>query len=251
MTKGKSKNFYFLCSLPRAGNTLLGSILNQSKKVQLSANSIIPDILYNLLDLKDTIGFKNFPYHKGIDNIASNIFNLYYDNVNVKNIIDNSSWGTPGNLHYLKQSFTNRKFIILTRPILECLASFIRVEKPQNVEQRCNQLMDKTTGRLFKSLWSIQNIIQQKENYIHLKYDDLISDPKTQIQKIYNFLNIEPEHLNYDQLNQFSFDNTFYDDSHIYNDTHTIRVNKIKKLNYKIEDYLPPNVIEKYKGVNI
>jgi len=42
------KEYYFLCSLPRAGNTLLGSILNQSKDIKLTANSILPEIIYQL-----------------------------------------------------------------------------------------------------------------------------------------------------------------------------------------------------------
>lgn len=247
----KNKNFYFLSSLPRSGNTLLASILNQSKNIQISANSILPEILSGLSNLKHTIGFKNFPYHKGIDNIAFNVFNLYYNNLNVPNIVDNSSWGTPSNLLYLKQLFANRKFIILTRPVLECLASFIRVEKPINVEKRCDELMDKNTGRLGKSVWSIQNLIQEKETYLHISYNNLIDNPKLEIEKIYNFLNIEKENLKFDNLNQFSFDGTYYDDSHTYGPLHTIRLDKVEKLNYKLEDYLPTSIIKKYKGITI
>ena len=42
------KDMYFLSSLPRAGNTLLGSIINQSKSVKLTANTILADVLYQL-----------------------------------------------------------------------------------------------------------------------------------------------------------------------------------------------------------
>ena len=42
------KKIYFLCGLPRAGNTLLGSIVNQNKNIKITANSIVPDILYYL-----------------------------------------------------------------------------------------------------------------------------------------------------------------------------------------------------------
>ena len=33
------KKYYFLAGLPRAGNTVLSSILNQNSRVQVSANS--------------------------------------------------------------------------------------------------------------------------------------------------------------------------------------------------------------------
>jgi hypothetical protein len=48
------KNIYFLSSLPRAGNTLLGSIINQSKYVKLTANSILTSVIYALTLLKKT-----------------------------------------------------------------------------------------------------------------------------------------------------------------------------------------------------
>ena len=40
------KNIFFLSGLPRAGNTLLSSILNQNKNIACTANSILPNILY-------------------------------------------------------------------------------------------------------------------------------------------------------------------------------------------------------------
>ena len=41
-----NKKYYFLSGLPRAGNTLLSSFINQSKKVKATANSILPNILF-------------------------------------------------------------------------------------------------------------------------------------------------------------------------------------------------------------
>ena len=55
------KNIYFLSSVPRAGNTLLGSIINKSKFVKLTANSILIDIIKNLKLFKEseTYFYKN------------------------------------------------------------------------------------------------------------------------------------------------------------------------------------------------
>ena len=44
------KEIFFLEGLPRAGNTLLGSILNQNPDIAVTANSITPDILYNIFE---------------------------------------------------------------------------------------------------------------------------------------------------------------------------------------------------------
>jgi hypothetical protein len=114
----------------------------------------------------------------------------------------------------LKQIFTKRKFIILIRPILECLASFIRAEKPKNIEERCDILMSHN-GMLGGNILSIQNLIKQKEDYIIITYDDFIKDTQKNINKIFNFLNLQEEKFNLNNFFQYSMDNTNYDDEKI------------------------------------
>ena len=46
------KEVYFLTSLPRSGNTLLGSIINQNPNLNLTANTILTDIIYQIYLLK-------------------------------------------------------------------------------------------------------------------------------------------------------------------------------------------------------
>ena len=241
---------YFLCSLPRAGNTILGSILNQSKDIRLTANSILPEIIYQLYLIKQDQLFTNFPDHNSYDNIIQNIFNNYYKNWNVNNIITRGTWGTPANLHLLKSIIKKPKFIILYRPVLECLASFIKIEKPINVESRCNQLLNKK-DIIGKSLWSIKNIIQNKEDHIVIQYKDLVINTNDTLKKIFNYLEVEFENINTNNLKQFNTNGISYDDSVLPFDLHTIRTDKIKLDDYKIEDYLPTNIIKQYSNLDI
>ena len=244
-----NKNFHFFCAIPRSGSTLLSSLINQSNQIKVSPNSILPDTLHKLTLLKTNSIFLNFPYHTGIDNMISNSFNNYYSNVNVKNILDKAPWGTPFNLEMLKSIFKDRKFLVLVRPVLECLASFVKIEQPQNIEERCNQLMSKE-GIIGKNIWSINNLVNQNENYIKITYDDLIADTKNQINKICDFLNINRFDLNIDQISEYNFDNVNYEDNVVKN-LHKIRLNEIKKNDYKIEKYLSNKIISKYKYINI
>jgi hypothetical protein len=126
----------------------------------------------------------------------------------------------------------------LYRPVLECLASFIKIEKPINIEERCRQLMN-DEGMIGKSLWSIKNIIKEKENYIIIDYSELVSDPLKQINKIYLYLGIDRFKHKLKNFNDFSANNIKYDDSIYSSPLHTIRTNKIELNKYKIEDYLP------------
>jgi len=243
-------NIYFLCGLPRAGNTLLGSIVNQSQHVKLTANTILTDVIYQLQLIKNYEIYKNFPDEKSFNNIIKNVFNNYYQNWKVDNIIDRGPWGTPGNLELLKLIIKKPKFVIIYRPVLECLASFIKIEKPINVETRCHQLMN-NDGIIGKNLWSIKNIIKEKENYIIINYLDLINKPSNEINKIYKFLNINPFNHKFKNFDDFSTNNIKYNDSILNAPLHKIRTDKIQINKYKIKDYLPSNIIKQYSNLDI
>ena len=153
------KEYYFLTGLPRSGNTLLGSIINQNTNISLTANTILTDVFYQLHLIKDYQIYKNFPDENSFNNIIKNVFNNYYKDWKAKFIIDRGLWGTPANLQLLKTIIKKPKFIILYRPVLECLASFIKIEKPTNIELRCHdwqKFMEykksyKRKGRLYNS----------------------------------------------------------------------------------------------------
>jgi hypothetical protein len=243
-------NIYFLCSLPRAGNTLLGSIINQSQHVKLTANTVLTDIVYQLQSIKDNEIYKNFPDEKSLDNIIKNVFKNYYENWKVDNIIDRGVWGTPYNLNFLKSIIKKPKFIVLYRPVLECLASFIKIEKPINVEERCHQLMS-DGGMIGKSLWSIKNIIKEKENNIIIHYKDFIKNPNKEIKTMFDYLEIPFTNFDLSNLKQFSINNVNYNDSIYKAQLHNIRTDKIKLNKYNIKDYLPANIIKQYSNLDI
>jgi len=244
------KEYYFLTGLPRSGNTLLGSIINQNQKISLTANSILTDVIYQLSLIKNYRIYKNFLDENSFDNIIKNVFNNYYKDWKAEYIVDRAPWGTPGNLSLLKSIIKKPKFIILYRPVLECLASFIKIEKPNNIEELCHQLMS-DNGIIEKNLFSIKNIIKEKEDYIIINYLDLVNKPLNQINKIYKFLNIENFKHVFENFNDFSVNNVKYDDSVLNAPLHKIRTNKIKLNKYSIKDYLPSNIIKQYSNLDI
>jgi len=245
-----NKNIFFLCGLPRSGNTLLGSIINQNPKLNVTANTILIDVVYSLHLLKENNIYKNFPDNKSLDNIIKNAFNNYYKNWKTDFIIDRGAWGTPANLNVLKSIINKPKFIILYRPVLECLASFIKIENPKNIEERCHELMNED-GMIGKNLWSIKNILKNNENYIIINYLDLINSPKKEIEKIYTFLNVNFFDHVFKNINQFSVNGVKYNDSVLLAPLHTIRTDKIKLNKYNIKDYLPTNIIRQYSNLDI
>jgi hypothetical protein len=244
------KNIFFLSALPRAGNTLLGSIINQNKNIQVTANSIVTDLLWETHKIKDFENYRNFPDENSFNSVFNNIINNYYSKWKANFIIDRGPWGTPANLFLLKQIIKNPKFVLLKRPVLECLASYIKLEKPVDIENRCFELMS-NTGMIGKNMWSVKNIIEQKENYILIDYIDLVKDPKKEIKKIFKFLNIKDFKINLNNLKQFSANSISYDDSILNLDYHKIRTDKIELDKYKITDILSKKIIKQYSNLDI
>jgi hypothetical protein len=235
--------------MPRSGNTLLGSLINQNTNIKVTANSILCDVLYELNKIKNFHIFKNFPDHKSFDNITKNVFKNYYKDWKTKYIIDRGPWGINDNLFILKNIIKKPKFIILYRPVLECLASFIKIEKPNNIEERCDWFMS-NKGIIGRNLNSIENIIKN-EKHIVINYKDLIKNPIKQIKKIFVFLKIPFKKIKINNFNQFSINNIFYDDSVCKGPLHTIRTDTIKYLNYPVKEILSNNIINKYSNLDI
>lgn len=241
------KNFYFLCGMPRAGNTLLGSIINQDSNISVTANSVMPAILYSLYQNKESLTFKNFPDHQSYDTLLSNLFNAYYFSWKASIIIDRGPWGLSSNLPLIKKYVNNNpKFIILYRPLVDCLASILKKEKPKDIQKCVDIYMDQKNGNVFKNLISIKNILKGKDPFICVHYDQLIKDTEKQLKKIYNFLELEMFNFNLKKISQFKANETYYDDSVLKGNFHQLRTDKIERIHFKIEDFLKSDMIKKY-----
>ena len=134
----KKRKIIFLCGLPRAGNTLLGSLINENKKIKATPNSIIPEILYQLNELKDSPVFKNFPDSRSLDNVSKMVIDNYYKEWKADVILDRGPWGTPYNLQVIKQFIPKPKFVVLLRPLIECLASFAKLQNDNGFNTKEN-----------------------------------------------------------------------------------------------------------------
>lgn len=254
----KEKKYYFLTGLPRSGNTLLGSILNQNKRISVTAQSPVSDILYGIESFKNNdFKFKNFPDKKSVENVSKKIFENYYEDWNSDYIIDRSCWGTPDNLELLKKYCPNEiKIIVLIRDLNEVLASFIHWSElnPGNFlgeyktkEEKCEFLMN-PEGQIMKSLHSIYNLHKNKIA-LFIKYDDLVNYTEEKISEIYKFLKIKKYSHDLKSIDNFKCNHIMYDDPILGNNLHVVK-KEISKSNYNYIDYVPSSITEKYKNYN-
>ena len=261
------KKFFYLHGLPRAGNTLLGSIINQNPKVAVTANSIIADMLGELYTLQNSDIFKNFPDHRSFDSVTKSLFDNYYKDWSQDYIIDRGPWGLPINLKFLKEIQEDIRILVLVRNVEEILASFIKWSQREptsfvnqyeakTIEEKCDMLM-KTDGQIVKELIGVKHLLdhQPRDMYHIVEYNDLCDNPKQTIEGIYDFLGIYRFNHRYNNLDQFQVNGMKYDDNIVGQNLHTIETNSINSNNYNefkenVNDILPKSIIEKYNILN-
>lgn len=253
----KNKEIFFLAGLPRSGNTILSSILNQNPDICCTPNSITLEIIKYLFLLKKTDVFINYPDHKSLDNVLSSVYDNYYKNWNYKYIIDRGPAGTEGNLKLIKKHLnTNIKIIFLVRPILEVLASWIDwanktpnsfLKKMGTPTEICHELMN-NNGQIVKELLCMKNLLkpENKHHVQFVNYDEIVTRPKKTIDTIYRFLNIPKFKHNFKTFNQIKVNGLGYNDSIFGEGMHTIKIKGLTKTKRNIKKILPKEIIDTY-----
>lgn len=245
------KKHSFLCGLPRAGNTLFASLMMQNKKIAVTANSITPDLIHQIHLLKDSEIFKNFPDEESIDRAMINAYHGYYSDWDYEFILDRGPWGHPLNTILLGYIFTDIKFVVLVRPVIEVIASFVKLEKPKNLHERIQNLMG-PYGIISRNLHSIKSLIDTNQKHIVVKYNDLVEKPNIEINKVCTFLNIPNFDIDTENIKPFQINNMQYHDDKIGSiNTHSLK-EQIKKedLTSIIKD-LPQDIKDLAKSAEL
>lgn len=265
----KVKNIHFMAGFPRSGSTLLTSLLNQNPDIYASHNSNVQLTMNNLMaEIPNyesvTSGYRVHGYNQ----VVKNIVYSYYEDLPQKVIIDKSrQWCTLYGLELAKKITPDVKIIFPVRPILEVLASFIklaesnsdnyidRLMREQNFwpshyrpinDARCDWLM-KNEHPIDAALFGYS--LSQKEEYknmFHLvHYDNLCADPQEELNKIYSFLGIEKYNHNFENIDN----KEVLDDKSVFGipSLHVVR-QQITKTSVRPEEILSEYVIEKYKN---
>ena len=254
-TENKAKQIHFLCAMPRSGNTLFTSIMNQNPDVVVTPNSITLEIMKELYLLKEIDTFKNFPDEQSLDNVMDEVYNLYYKHWNYKVIIDRGPVCTPGNLKIMQKHFKQPiRCVVLIRDLLDVLASYIKWFENEptafpnqyaTLEEKLSQIMHKN-GAMAKELMSIQYLLQHPERAVFIKYDDLVVNPAQELRKVYAFLNLPYFPHRFIDLDQITVNGLQYNDSIVGKNMHTIRTEKIMKVENEYKKLIPERFRKEY-----
>ena len=252
----QTKQLFFLMGMPRSGNTLFSSIMNQNPELVVTANSITLEIMKNLFLLKQTEVFQNYPDHKSLDNVLDCVYNIYYKDWPQKYIIDRGPIMTKENFALMQKHYRRLfKCIVLVRDLMDVLASYMQwyTKNPDAFINRLNLKNDeeklfwlmKDDGAIAKELKAIQNSFNYKGLCCYIKYDDLVSNTEQCINDVYKFLNIPSFQHKFFDLDQININGISYNDRIVGKNMHTIR-NEIKKEYNPYIEKIPQRIREKY-----
>ena len=263
-----NKKYYFMAGLPRAGSTLLSSILNQNPKFYSGPSSPVLGAMYVIHDnfLSNEL-YTGYPKPDSVNKIAGSVIdNWYYDIKNPVIIDKNRAWCArvpfiEGYLH------VEPKIIVPVRRIDEILASILTMihrnpfeegqprinfvdeflvknNIPIDDQNRCNHLLN-PDGIVWESLNAVKLGVDEGhgDKFLFVDYNDLVKDPQRELNDIYEFLGEEPFEHTFDNLTNPHRE----DDIKTYGlrDMHEVH-SKLEKTSLDPSEVLPESVIKLY-----
>ncbi len=211
----QDKTFFYLAGLPRTGSTVLGEILNQNDNIHVSPASPLSEIIGEVLAKwrMNTVTLKAYQHPEQLPNVWRGIRQGMYQHRSESCIVDKSwAWHMNDAIESTRKVLGEEmKVICPVDDIADCLASFImriranpdyvsyiddylqqnRLEP--NDANRCAALMDPKIGTSIG--WCYENLKQtwqgsNRSNLLLIERAELVKDPVTVIDRIYQFLGI-------------------------------------------------------------
>jgi hypothetical protein len=187
------KTLHFLSGIPRSGSTVLAAILNQNPATHVSTTSGLVHALDGLANTWHSAGLlnENDPNREKLAQTMRGCIDAFYEETDKPVIIDKSrGWPIPQIMGAMNQVLDRQVKVIATvRPVPDCMASFVRVAKPEDLDEfmYSGQLAD----HLKAAYLSLEaGYKAMPENFLFVEYDKLLADPKEQLERIHAFLEL-------------------------------------------------------------
>ena len=260
-----SKKYFFLSGLPRSGQTLLSTILNQNPDIHSGPESPLCNMITNcFINLENTEQYWLYPKENLLKKLAKALADSYYDDVSSPYVIDKCRvWNSKFNVELIRDNLnSNVKIICCVRNILEVLSSYITLihntnqvsfvdknlkilGREINDENRCEWLMMKN-GLIDLSLTCISETHTLPEICL-IEYDEIVFNTDRIIKNIYDFLELPFYRHTFNNLknNLQPNDNLLGMPA-----LHHVR-SDIVKLSVPPSNILPQSIIKKYSNMEI
>ena len=263
------KTFYFMAGLPRAGSTLLSTLLNQNPRFYSGPSSPVLGAMFSVHD--NFIGnelYTGYPKPDRVNEIVGSVIRHWYSDVEEEVIFDkNRAWTArvPFIEGYIREE---AKIIVPVRRVDEILASLLTMihrntfkegqprinfvdeqlvknNIPISDHNRCEYLLTIQGGIVWESLNAVKVGVEEGhgDKFHFVDYNDLVNNPQQELNDIYKFLGEEPFEHTFDGL----FNEHREDDLTTYGlgDMHEVH-SKLEKTSSDPSEVLPESIIKLY-----
>jgi sulfotransferase len=185
--------FVALSGLPRTGSTLLSAILSQNPEIHAEGNSAVCQLMWDMQQSCEITAAQQLQANNrqaDQDALVAAIPAIYYRSVKAQHIVDKCrSWTLPDNMAMMRRYITDDpKVIVMTRPLDEIVASFVRLRKANGWEDPEAGLLDPMSEPIMRSQFGVDHArATNTGEFLFIQYADLVSDPQAVIDKIYSF----------------------------------------------------------------
>lgn len=196
------KQFVALSGLPRTGSTLLSAILSQNPEIHAEGNSAVCQLMWDMQQSvlnSEQIEASN---KNVLDALVKPIPHTYYADVVKPIVVDKCrSWTLPANVDILNRYFNNApKVIVLVRPLVEVVASFLALRKA-NGWSDMEILLEDGSEPIMRSLagveWARKN---NNGEFLFVTYDEIVDNTQESLDRIYSHCGWEPFVHNLDNI---------------------------------------------------
>jgi len=258
-----------MAGLPRAGSTLLSTLLNQNPRFYSGPSSPVLGTMYNIHDhFQVNELYTGYPKPDQVNAMVGSVIKHWYSDVEEPVIFDkNRAWTArvPFIEGYIGQE---AKIIVPVRRVDEILTSLltmvhrntfvegqprinfvdeqlVKANIPISDETRCQYLLTSQGGIVWESLNAVKMGVDegQSDKFHYVDYNDLVTDPQGELNNIYEFLGEEPFEHTFDGLSNEHRE----DDLTTYglSDMHEVH-SKLEKTSPDPSEVLPQSIIELY-----
>jgi len=194
VNNNSTKKLHFLSGIPRSGSTVIAAILNQNPLTHVSTTSGLGAALDAVAVAwhKEPLLEKNDPRREKLANAMRGLIDGYYDQLTQKPIVIDKSrnWPIPVVMSAMGQVLGSKPRIIATvRSIPDCMASFVRVAKPDNLDEF---IIKSSLATHLKSSYQVLQAGYRHDPscFLFVEYEDLLANPKRELERIHKFLDL-------------------------------------------------------------
>ena len=219
----KIKSFdQFVClgGLPRTGSTLLSGLLSQNPTIHAEGASGLCQIMWDTKVSCEGAANKELLVSSrthSVHDIVSQLPHAYYkrNDPQERIVVDKCrSWPLPANTQML-DDFIGRetKVIVLVRPIVEVVRSFVGLHKANNCysKQAERAFIEDSDGPVLRSLSGIHSAHRSdSDRFLFVSYKSIVEDTAKTLKGIYDFCgwkhfihntkNVQPRYVENDNI---------------------------------------------------